>query len=214
MAPTRRIILLGFLGLGLLTGLFAGKLSRALAAPTPAQGEVLIVFVDALSQPSLLGIWEVRQAEGGAWAWTPLYPAPLGDETNPYAQPHAPIQLSARQLQDPGSLPPLSGTATWAQVYWLDQAALARLLELSGNQPSAPQPTWSGPQRALREQVQAINALCAGAGQAAYPGSLDVVLALLPRHLRSTVSPFELITAWDAWMGQGAPLACSHPWAQ
>lgn len=214
MISSRQAILGGLAVLGLIGGLFVGRLSRVLAAPEhPAQGQVLIALVDDLhsAEPRLLGLWAVTKANT-TLQLRPIYPAPLTDKQNLYAQPHAPIRLSPQQLQDPQRLITLSGSAGWETVYWLDLTTFATLNALAGHSPALYSQTWEQPQRALRDQVEALNNLCAAAGAAVTPENLDVLLGLMPKHLRSTLSPFELITAWDDWVQQSAEVHCSHSW--
>ena len=72
---------------------------------------------------------------------------------------------------------------------------------------------WAEPQRALFGQVQIINSLCQWIQTASSNDHLDQILALMPDHLRSSSSSFELITRWDAWAQGSVPLNCSRPWA-
>ncbi len=214
MIGPRQAILGGLALLGLIGGLFVGRLSRAMAAPEhPAQGQLLFALVDDLHspEPNLLGLWAVSKASD-ALELRPLYPAPLTENQSVYSQPHAAIRLNAQQLQDPQRLITLSGSAHWDSVYWLDLSAFATINAALGNAPELYSQTWQQPQRALRDQVEAINSLCT-ATSVATPQNLDTLLGLMPKHLRSSLSPFELITAWDHWIEQGANFHCSHAWA-
>jgi hypothetical protein len=61
--------------------------------------------------------------------------------------------------------------------------------------------------------VQALNEVCSSVPEIVTGQGLDQFLALIPNHIHSSVSPFELITRWDSWSQDGFPLGCSHPWA-
>ncbi|MCW5878426.1 MAG: hypothetical protein KIS80_06125 [Anaerolineales bacterium] len=214
MIGPRQTVLGGLAVLGLIGGLFVGRLSRVLAAPEhPAESQVLIALVDDLrsAEPRLLGLWAVTKADT-TLQLRPIYPAPLTDRQNLYAQPHAAIRLSPQQLQGPQRLITLSGSDHWETVHWLDLTAFATLNTLAGHAPALYSQTWEQPQRALRDQVAVLNHLCAAASVAITPESLDVLLGLMPKHLRSTLSPFELITTWDDWAQQNAGVHCSHSW--
>ena len=206
------------MGLGLITGLFLGTLGKAVAAPErDGQRHVLFVLVDDLKaeHPILQGIWLASLPNASTnWAWTPIYPTPLSDPGSLYSKPHAAFYLPKQNIQDVGSLPPLRDDLVWwDEAFWVDDAALNSLQRFSGGDPIPLADTWAEPQRALFGQVQIINSLCQWIQTASSNDNLDQILALMPDHLRSSSSSFELITRWDAWAQGSVPLNCSHPWA-
>lgn len=213
---TRRTLFLAFVGVGMLSGLLMGSLGSALAAEvgsvkTPAKQNSLVVVVDALDspQPVLLAAWRVEQTQTGALEWTPLYPAPLQNETV-YAHPHADLHLEDTDSETLTMVEPIAKAATaFDEIFVLDQNAIHVITTLAGN-PLTLRPAAAEPQAALQEQVQLVQGLCAAAWQ---PQQLDAWVALMPQHLQSSTSMFELITRWDAWAQAGFGLYCSHPWA-
>jgi len=219
MALSPRVLFLGFLGLGLVTGLFVGSLGEAIAAPVAksTQQNTLFVFVDDLGaeHPTLEGIWLAAQSQNSQTInWVPVYPVPLTEAGEEYAQPHSTFYLPDSDFDDPSALPPLrTQGAWWDETFWLDEAALGVLQSLSGQTAPDISDPWVEPQRSLYEQVQILNALCQSISATVNGAALDQILALMPNHFRSSVSPFELITRWDAWSQNGFPLGCSHPWA-
>lgn len=222
MIISRRLLFCCFLGLGLVTGLFLGTLSQAIAAPTAASGQqnTLFVLVDDLAaeHPTLQGIWLAVRAEGSReWSWMPIYPTVLDESKNQYATPHSAFYLPAGEIEDVNALPPLRAQgAWWNEVFWLDEAALAVVQTISGGEAIAMADTWLEPQRALFEQVQILKNVCSGGQSAAANGlpALDQLLALMPNHFRSSINPFDLITRWDDWAADGFAASCTHPWAR
>ncbi len=216
MTLSPRTLFLCFLGLGLVTGLFVGNLSEAIAAPSAKniQQNTLIVLVNDLQaeNPALEGIWLAARTESNETLnWEPIYPVPLTDADEKYAQPHSALYLLDANF-DPNTLSPLRSQGIWwNDVFWVDKAALGALQTISGQASSSLTDAWIEPQAALYEQVQILSGIC----RTAFSGSqvLDQILALMSGHIRSSVSPFELITRWDAWSQAGFPLSCSHPWA-
>lgn len=220
MPLSPRLLFLSFLGLGLISGLFLGSLSQAIAAgPQEPEGQqnVLFVLVDDLSgeQPTLQGIWlAARGADSSEFNWMPIYPAPLQDAESEYAKPHLPVHVNGAQFIEVSALAPLRAEgAWWGEVFWVDRAALSALQNAAGGAPVAFTDAWSEPQAALFEQVQVLSTLCAHEFSAADKALLDQMLALMPQHVRSSVNPFELITSWDAWSSEGFNFSCTHPWA-
>lgn len=219
MTLSPRLLFLSFLGLGLVTGLFVGSLGEAIAAP-PAkstQQNTLFVLVDDLgaTHPTLEAIWLAARSQGSETInWVPVYPVPLTDANEEFAQPHTAFYLPNSDFDDPGALPPLRQQGGWwDEVFWLDEAALGVLQALDSRTPQTISDPWVEPQRALYEQVQVLNALCQAAPTLAGNHALDQILALMSNHIRSSASPFELITRWDTWSQEGFPFGCSHPWA-
>ena len=217
MILSPRTLFLGFLGLGLVTGLFVGNLSEAIAAPSAKniQQNTLIVLVDnfGAESPALEGIWLAARAEGNdTFNWEPIYPVPLTNADEEYGKPHSAFYLPDANFDDPSALPPLRSQGIWwDEVFWIDEAALGALQTVSGQTSSGMTDVWVEPQAALYEQVKILSGIC----QTTFNGSqiLDQILALMTSHIRSSISPFELITRWDAWSQAGFPLSCSHPWA-
>lgn len=217
--PSPRLLFFGFLLAGLASGFFIGSLRSAMAAPLikqpaaqTAQHNSLIVLVDDLKadQPSLRGIWLAARS-GAEIVWMPIYPQPLHGGSN-YAQPHSELRLASGQLGAVAQLAPLRAAGVWFdEVFLADQAALGALGAAAGASQAGLRATWAEPQAALQEQVEFIQALCTAAwGDAA---QLEAGLALMPAHLYSSTSPFDLITRWDTWAQVGFGLTCSHPWA-
>jgi hypothetical protein len=95
----------------------------------------------------------------------------------------------------------------------MDEVALGALQTTLGQDPLTISEAWVEPQRALYEQVQILNILCQSTPANTEEQILNQVLALMPNHIRSSISPFEVITRWDTWSQEGFPLSCSHPWA-
>src|SRR3990170_510677 len=98
MILSPRTLFLGFLGLGLVTGLFVGNLSEAIAAPSAKniQQNTLIVLVDDLGSqnPALEGIWlAARSAGNDTFNWEPVYPVPLTEADEEFAKPHSAFYL-------------------------------------------------------------------------------------------------------------------------
>jgi hypothetical protein len=218
MTLSPRLLFLSFLGLGLITGLFVGSLGEAIAAPLAknTQENTLIILVDDLNaeHPTLQGIWLAARSLGSdAINWVPVYPQPLQDNEDPLAQPHSAFYLPDPTFDDPSVLPPLRAQgAWWSEVIWLDEAALGVLRSATGRAATSITDPWVEPQQSLYEQVQILNDFCQAPSLFGLD-ALDQMLALIPQHLRSSISPFELITAWDSWSQGGYLLSCSHPWA-
>ncbi len=214
---SRRTLFLAFVGVGMLSGLLMGSLGSALAAEvasvkTPAKQSSVVVVVDALDspQPVLLAAWHVQQTHSGALEWTPLYPASLQNETM-YAHPHADLRLAGTDSEAIATAEPIAKAAiSFDELFVLDQNAVAAISTLAGNLLTL-RPAAAEPQAALQEQVQLVQGLCAAQWEADY---LDAWVALMPGHLQSSTSMFELITRWDAWAQAGFGLHCSHPWAE
>lgn len=213
---TRRTLFLAFVGVGVLSGLLAGSLGSALAAETgtaktPAKQSSLVVVVDELAagQPLLLAAWQVQRTQTGSLEWSPLYPTAL-QSGSAYAQPHAEFRLASTHSEAIAALEPVgAANITFDEIFVLDQTALQTLSSLTGSPLTLLAPA-AEPQAALQQQVQLVQSLCAAAWQ---PEQLDVWVALMPDHLQSSVSVFELITRWDAWAQSSFGLQCSHPWA-
>jgi hypothetical protein len=221
---SRRLLFLGFVLLGMASGFFLGSLGSALAAgpqlEAPASKQVaaaqqnsLIIIVDDLTtpQPALLGAWLAVRSDGNV-SWMPLYPQPL-ESGSGYAQPSKPIRLASGDLSALRTLAPVSEAGVWfGEAFLLDQAGAATLSVLANGPQGGLGATWEQPQAGLQEQVQLIQALCAqGWGEVS---ELDAALALMPDHLRSSATAFELITRWDGWASAGFGVSCSHPWAE
>ena len=219
-ALSRPLLFVSFLALGAVSGFFLGSFGKAMAAPIRknemAQHNLLVVLVDDLgTQPSVLkGIWLAAQSAGSAQInWMPIYPVPLLEGTSEYAHPHSQIFLASKDLQDLTFLPPIRNQGLWwDEAFLLDEAGLSAMATLAGNQPIALADTWLEPQRTLQEQVQLIQNLCQSATWSS-SGALDQSLALLPDHMRSSLSSFEMIAHWDSWASAGFALSCTHPWA-
>lgn len=219
-ALPHRWLFSGFLLIGLLSGFFIGNLSQASAATAEAhsvQQNSLIVLVDDLNGKyhNIQGIWLAARVEGSAEiSWMPIYPALLDEAETLYSQPHSPLVLETLELDSFAYLAPLrEQSAWWDEIFVLDETAIGMIHGLSGSAPLALADTWVEPQRALHEQVQIINSLCANPASLAAAGALDQFLALMPSHVQSSGSPFELITRWDGWAQAGFALSCTHPWA-
>lgn len=212
MAISPRLLFLSFLCFGLVTGLFLGILGQAIAAPADRddQRNVLFVLVDDLAaeHPTLEGIWLAASSKGdGIWNWMPIYPEPLNEEASEFAKPHAAFYLPNPNFEDASALPPLRDqSAWWDEVFWLDMNTVSALLDRTETFADA----WQEPQKALFQQVQLINQICEGSTTTA---TLDELISLMPAHLRSATSAFELISRWDAWVAGGSQLSCAHPWA-
>jgi len=216
-AIPRRVLFFGFLLLGAASGFFLGSLSHALAAPSSkgdqAQHNTLIVLVDNLEaeSPSLEGIWlAAHVADVPQINWMPIYPQPL-DDGGVYSSPHAALSVTVSGLGDLALLNPIREQGIWFdEVFIFDAAALSAISSLSGA-PISNLAAWAEPQGALQQQVQLIQSLCAFSWSGS--NALDPVLALIPNHLQSSLSPFDLIARWDSWAQSGFGLGCSHPWA-
>lgn len=218
-SPTRLFI--GFLAIGLLSGFFLGNLTQAAAAERAEnkslQQNTLIVFVDDLSAEhhTVRGIWLVARVDGSAeLSWMPIYPTPLEPNADEYSGAHTALILENFEFEDLSFLSPIhSERVWWDQVYIIDSTAVLTLQNLAGLNAMSNVETWLEPQRALHEQVQLLQGLCAEFPSAANQTALDQILALAPAHIQSTQSPFELITRWDDWSQSGFALSCTHPWA-
>ena len=218
---SRPLLFFSFLALGTVSGFFLGSFGKAMAAPIRkgemAQHNVLVVMVDDLGaeRPALIGIWLAAQsAESTQINWMPVYPVPLSVESGEHAQPHNQIFLTSGELQDLAFLPPIRNQGIWWDAsFLLDETALSAMEAVAGSQPIALADTWLEPQRALQEQVQLIQNLCQSAPAWSSSSTLDQSLALLPGHMRSSLSSFEMIAHWDSWASAGFALSCTHPWA-
>ncbi len=217
-ALPRRLLFLGFILLGAASGFFVGSLSHAMAAPAnkgdAAQHNTLVVLVDDLQteQPALEGIWlAARVGDEPQINWMPIYPLPL-DEASPYSQAHSQIDLVSDKIEDLGSVAPIRDAGIWFdEVFMLDEAALNAIGNLAGVANSSLADPSVEPQGALQQQVELINSLCGSSWSD--PNNLEQTLALIPNHLRSSLSPFDLIARWDSWSQTGFALGCTHPWA-
>jgi hypothetical protein len=218
-SPTR--LFLGFLGIGLLSGFFLGNLTEAAAAERAEskslQQNTLIVFVDDLTadHQTVRGIWLAAQvAESSELSWMPIYPPPLGANADEFSEAHQALVLENFEFEDLSFLSPIhSQRVWWDEVFVIDATALLTLQNLVGLSGATMVETWLEPQRALHEQVELLQGLCAVSPVLADQATLDQVLALMPSHIQSTQSPFELITRWDIWSDSGVGLSCTHPWA-
>jgi hypothetical protein len=218
-SPTR--LFLGFLGIGLLSGFFLGNLTQAAAAERAEskslQQNTLIVIVDDLSadHQTVRGIWlAARVAESGELSWMPIYPSPLGTNADEYSEAHTALILENFEFEDLSFLSPIhSQRVWWDEVFVIDTAAVITMQNLGSLSQATTIETWLEPQRALHEQVEFIQGLCAAFPAAANQAALDQVLALMPAHIRSTQNPFEFISRWDDWAQSGFGLSCTHPWA-
>ncbi len=218
LAIPRRLLFFGFLLLGAASGFFLGSLSHALAAPSSkgdlAQHNTLIVLVDNLEaeSPNLNGIWlAARVADVPQINWMPIYPQPF-DNGSVYSVPHTALSVTVSGLGDLAVLTPIREQGIWFdEVIIFDAAALSAISTLGGAPISNLADAWTEPQGALQQQVQLIQSLCA------FPWSgsnaLDPILTLMPNHLQSSLSSFDLIARWDSWSMSGFGLSCSHPWA-
>jgi hypothetical protein len=218
-SPTR--LFLGFLGIGLLSGFFLGNLTQAVAAERAEnknlQQNTLIVFVDDLTadHQTVRGIWLAAQmADTGELSWMPIYPSPLGVNADEYSEAHTALVLENFELGDLSYLSPIhSERVWWNEAFVVDSTALIALQNLAGLNPTSTVETWLEPQRALHDQVEFLQGLCAAFPTAAGQAALDQVLTLVPAHIQSTQSPFDLITRWDDWSQSEFGLSCTHPWA-
>ncbi len=219
---SRHLLFICFVLFGAVSGFFIGSLSHALAAAPVSKGDVditqhnsLIVLVDSLdsAQPVLKGVWLAARSEDSTQInWMPIYPLPLDDSGNVYAQAHKAISLSSNGLEGLAGLTPIRDASIWYdEVFMLDEAVLNAISAFSATPLSGLSATWVEPQGALQEQVQAIQSLCAFNWSA--PAALDQILALMPTHFRSSLNPVDLIARWDNWAQSGYELACTHPWA-
>jgi hypothetical protein len=219
LSPVR--LFLGFLGIGLLSGIFLGNLTQASAAERAEskslQENTLIVFVDDLTadHQTVRGIWLAAQmADSGELSWMPIYPSPLGPDADEYSEAHTALILENFEFADLSFLSPIhSQRVWWDQVFVIDAAAVVTLQNLVGLTGASTVETWLEPQRSLHEQVEFLQGLCAALPATANQAALDQVLALMPSHIQSTQSPFELITRWDDWSHSGFGMSCTHPWA-
>ncbi|HRN50446.1 MAG TPA: hypothetical protein PLC52_00570 [Anaerolineales bacterium] len=197
---TRHSLFLAFIAMGLVCGLLIGSLGSALAASenakTPATENTVVVLVNQLSaaEPQVQSVWAVQRSVPGAYEWTPLYAAPL-------EQAEYPLVLASLSMDAIMQLVPVQQSGMQFSAYFvLDQVAAKSLLALMG----------TTPETGLLQQAQAIEQACALPWQAEH---LDVWVALMPEHLQSSVSVFELITRWDAWAQGGFTLQCTLAWA-
>lgn len=219
---SRRQLFFGFVLLGAVCGFFIGNLRHVFAAgpaPTDKRAEVvqhntLIVLVDSLdsAQPALKGAWlTARNGDEMDLSWMPLYPLPLAAQAA-YSEPHTAILLNSADVSALAGVAPINDAGVlFNEVFMLDEAAVSAVSALAGSPLAGLAESWDQPQAALQEQVQLIQSLCAISWTS--ENGLDAALALIPSHLRSSLTPFELITNWDAWSAAGSPLACTHPWA-
>lgn len=219
---SRRQLFIGFLLLGAVCGFFIGGMGKALAAGPALPGKsaesvqhnTLIVLVDSLeaAQPALKGAWLAARNSGSMdLNWMPIYPQPL-EAAVPYSEPHAQILLASADISGLATAAPISAAGVWYdEIFLLDEAAVSAISTLAGSPLAGLAESWDQPQAAMQEQVQLIQAVCAASW--ASPAGLNAMLALMPGHVQSSLSPFDLITGWDAWAAAGSPLACSHPWA-
>lgn len=201
-SPTRRGLFLAFTAMGLVCGLLIGSLGSALAASdpavkTPATSATLIVVVDQLSaqQPQVHAIWAVQHSLSGTLEWTPLYPATLGGESSQLhvsgVDMHALQQLQA--VQQAG--------LEFSGYFILDQVALDAVYFITGLIPL---------DLGMLQQAQLIQQACATPWQAEH---LDAWAGLIPEHLQSNLSLFELITGWDRWAQAGFEAHCTIAWS-
>lgn len=218
----RRKLFAAFLGLGTLCGLLLGGLSStsamAKAHADTSQRNLLVVLVEDASAEStpLLGTWLAASSiQSGEINWVPLYPTPLESE-GPYSAGHDPVWVSPADLTGlEGAKPMRSAGIWWDQVVVLDRSALDSLLALTGGEATAADPieSWAEPQRALHQQVTAIQSLCADDALLHSQAALDTALALLGEHAHASLTAFEIIALWDRLQGQDSSLICRHPWA-
>ncbi len=202
---TRHSLFLAFIAMGLVCGLLIGSLGSALAASnpltsesakTPATENTVVVLVDQLSaaEPQVQSVWAVQRSVSGAYEWTPLYSAPL-------EQAEYQLVLTGLSMDALMQLVPVQQSGMQFSGYFVfDQVATASLFALIGT------PADTG----LVQQAHAIEQACTLPWQAEY---LDVWVALMPEHLQSDVSVFELIARWDRWAQGGFTLQCTLAWA-
>lgn len=215
-------IFAAFVALGSLCGLLVGALSSspvsAKVHADSSQRNLLVVLVEdagAESSP-LLGTWlAASSAQTGEINWVPLYPTPLESQA-PYSAVHDPVWVSPADLAGLQGLKPLREAGIWwDHIVVLDHIALDSLLTLFGDEPIASDviQSWAEPQRALHQQVSAIQSLCTHGSLLSSQSALDSALGLLSAHAYSSLTPFEIIALWDRQQGQANDLICNHPWA-
>lgn len=200
--PTRRGLFLAFVAMGLVCGLLIGSLGSALAASgpavkTPAKAATLIVVVDqlAVAQPQVQAVWAVQHRLSGALEWTPLYPATLGAASSE-------LHLSGTDMSALLELQAVQQTSLEFSGYFiLDQIALEAVYDLTG---------LTLLDLGMLQQAQQVQQACATAWQAEH---LDAWASLIPEHLQSNLSLFELITRWDRWAQSGFELQCNIAWS-
>ena len=216
---SRRLLFFGFVLLGAASGFFIGSLSHALAAPNSkgdgVQHNTLIVLVDDLNaaQPSLEGVWLAAEVGGSdEISWMPIYPKPLNENSN-YSQTHSAITLDSVDPANVGYMAPVREAGIWFdETFVIDGSGLAMISGLSGAQLTRLPNAWDEPQGALQQQISLLNSLCSfnwSDGRA-----LDQLLALIPSHLQTTLSLFDLIARWDQWSQVGFGMSCTHQWAE
>ncbi|MCW5873461.1 MAG: hypothetical protein KIS88_02320 [Anaerolineales bacterium] len=204
---TRHSLFLVFVAMGVVCGLLIGSLGSALAAgspaaggpaaKTPAKGNTLIVVVDQLSasQPRVHAVWVVQHTVTGTLEWVPLYPAPL--QSTGYE-----LQLASLARTDLLKLVPVQQTGLEFSGYFvLDQVAVDSLYTITGIVPA---------DLGVLQQGQLIQRACATPWEAAH---LETWVALMPAHVQSDQSVFELIAGWDRWAEGGFVLQCNLAWA-
>jgi hypothetical protein len=193
-------------------------LAAAPAAQNKAMAEVqqhntLIAIVDDLQaeQPALIGAWLAARV-GNDVNLMPIYPQPLQSEGG-YAQAHEALRMAGSEIADLATLDPIrDANVRFDAAFILDEAAASAIGVLAGAPGAGLTESWQQPQAALQEQISLLKTVCtAHWGE---PAGLNGLLALMPDHMRTTLTAFDIITAWDSWAAAGSQLACSHPWAE
>lgn len=203
---TRQSLFLAFVAMGVVCGLLMGSLGNALAASslsasgpaakTPATDNTLVVLVDQLSAPArVYGVWAVQRSVTGSMGWLPLYPAPLQDSA-------VQLELSNLEMSALLSLAPVQQAGIEFSGYFvIDPLAVDALYAVTGLTPA---------ELGTLQQAQLIQHACAMPWQAEH---LETWVALIPQHLHSNWSVFELITRWDRWAQSGFTVQCNVNWA-
>jgi hypothetical protein len=211
------------MGVGLLCGAFVGGL-KASAAPAAhsesasQQNYLLVLVEDAQSEESeLLALWLVASTVGsGQVSWMPIYPEPFLDTSGEYAGTHEAVMVNTQDIASIGALAMVREQGPWWDgILVLDSSGLDIVASAVGASiGSINSSTWQEPQSALREQVFFIQAVCDKHAELTAEGVLDQILLTLSEaaHLRSNLSLFEVIKAWDAFSTH-TQLHCNHPWA-
>lgn len=212
-----------FMIIGFLTGIFIASLSASAASSQPTskpQQNFLIALVENAQDENspVLAIWlAATYLEVGEVSWMPIYPQPLGQGKDLFAESHDPILISPQNLDVWLSHDLLRDQGMWwDEIIVLDRIALATLTNIiPSDNSSHSASTWTEPQTALYQQVQLIQQFCEQSAVFNNPSVLDQFLLLIsnPSKLHTTLSSFEFITLWDKLASRQFELSCNHPWA-
>jgi hypothetical protein len=235
---TKTVFFIFVFSMSLFIGVSIGKMMQKEKEPsleeetqilTPKSLEthkILIAGVDDLtySQARLESVWLAEFAEGSLEiSLRPLYPVASTPNHYSYLIPHDPIYVSTTDLEGLRSVELLRAqNVDWSDVIMLDEWAMDILIETTmddiqsvsspGDLVTSSLPkVWEDPNAALYLQENIVQFLCEHVGPFAKQESILYLMALIPNHIKSTLSRDDILNQWELWIDQDFQLICRFP---